>query len=142
MAIARIRKFASEKNIHITLIIHPRKEDESAQLSISSIFGTAKATQEADNVIILQKGKAYRYIEVTKNRFCGDLGKVPFRFDPETLKFHELTPEEIQAAEVKAASAVGRGRGRKMFDSREAEEPIVSPSSADSTTSSAAAASM
>ena len=34
--------------------MHPRKEDESKPLQTSSIFGTAKATQEADNVLILQ----------------------------------------------------------------------------------------
>ena len=36
-------------------MIHPRKEDENQPLKMSSIFGTAKATQEADMVIILQK---------------------------------------------------------------------------------------
>ena len=35
-------------------MIHPRKDDDRMPLGISSIFGTAKATQEADMVIILQ----------------------------------------------------------------------------------------
>jgi twinkle protein len=100
MSIARLRKFATSKNIHITIIIHPRKEDDGATLSTSSVFGTAKATQESDNVVILQKGKNYRYIEVTKNRFSGDLGRVPFRFDPATLKFSELTQEEVSALDA------------------------------------------
>lgn len=100
MSIARLRKFATSKNIHITIIIHPRKEDDGAILSTSSVFGTAKATQEADNVVILQKGKQYRYIEVTKNRFSGDLGRVPFRFDPGTLKFSELAPDEVAALDA------------------------------------------
>ena len=34
--------------------MHPRKEDEDKPLQTSSIFGTAKASQEADNVLILQ----------------------------------------------------------------------------------------
>ena len=39
----------------MTLIIHPRKEKEGEQLNISSIFGGAKASQEADNIVIIQR---------------------------------------------------------------------------------------
>lgn len=53
-AIAEFRKFASSKNIHVTVVIHPRKEEEDKPLTNASIFGTAKASQEADNVLILQ----------------------------------------------------------------------------------------
>lgn len=35
-------------------MIHPRKESDLMPLSIASIFGTAKATQEADLVLIIQ----------------------------------------------------------------------------------------
>ena len=35
-------------------MIHPRKEDSRLPLHMASIFGTAKATQEADIVMILQ----------------------------------------------------------------------------------------
>lgn len=40
--------------VNIILVIHPRKEPENTKLELSSIFGTAKATQEADMVFILQ----------------------------------------------------------------------------------------
>ena len=73
-AIEIFRSFATRKNVHVTLVIHPRKEAEGAALGVSSIFGTAKATQEADNVLILQDGGSCRIIEVKKNRFDGDLG--------------------------------------------------------------------
>jgi twinkle protein len=56
MAVAEFRKFASSRNVHVTVVIHPRKESESSELTTASIFGTAKATQEADNVLILQSG--------------------------------------------------------------------------------------
>lgn len=36
------------------LVIHPRKEDDAVPLGMSSIFGSAKATQEADLVMLLQ----------------------------------------------------------------------------------------
>ena len=53
-ALDKFRKFATEKNVHITLVIHPRKEDEAFKLTTSSIFGSAKASQEADLIVILQ----------------------------------------------------------------------------------------
>lgn len=53
-ALDLFRQFATSKNVHITLVVHPRKEAENTPLGISSVFGTAKATQEADNVIIVQ----------------------------------------------------------------------------------------
>ncbi|CAM9931053.1 unnamed protein product, partial [Heterosigma akashiwo] len=51
----RFRKFATERNVHVCLVIHPRKEDDETRLGISHIFGTAKATQEADVIFILQR---------------------------------------------------------------------------------------
>ena len=82
-ALQAFRKFASAKNVHISLVIHPRKEPEGAPLSIASIFGSAKATQEADTVVIMQHDQMNKrkYLEVKKNRFDGTLGAVPVRFD-------------------------------------------------------------
>lgn len=64
--IAAFRTFATRKNCHVTLVIHPRKEREDEALTTSSIFGGAKASQEADNVLIIQdkrlvsvRGKKY-----------------------------------------------------------------------------------
>ena len=55
-AIETFRQFASQRNVHVTLVIHPRKESDNSSLGISSVFGSAKATQEADNVLIIQHG--------------------------------------------------------------------------------------
>ncbi|XP_014106043.1 PREDICTED: twinkle protein, mitochondrial isoform X2 [Pseudopodoces humilis] len=55
--IGAFRKFATDNMCHITLIIHPRKEDDEKELQTASIFGSAKASQEADNVLILQDRK-------------------------------------------------------------------------------------
>ena len=54
-AISQFRKFATEKLVNLIVVIHPKKEDDNQALGISSIFGTAKATQEADIVLILQR---------------------------------------------------------------------------------------
>jgi len=68
------------------------QEGNDVELSNSSIFGGAKASQEADNILIIQdkrlstpRGK--KYLQVTKNRFSGDLGMFTLDFDRETLSF-------------------------------------------------------
>jgi twinkle protein len=90
--IHRLRKFATEKNVHVTLVIHPRKDDI---LKISSIFGTGKASQEADNIYILQSYKGLRILEIAKNRFDGTTGKVALAFDNNSCRFFELNLDEF-----------------------------------------------
>eukprot|EP00795_Rhopilema_esculentum_P011654 gene11654-21901_t len=88
LAISSLRNFASSTNVHVTLVIHPRKENQDIELQTASIFGTAKASQEADNIIILQDtpGRtSRRYLQVTKNRFDGALGKAPLQFNRDSL---------------------------------------------------------
>ena len=53
--IDELRRFATEKEVNVILVIHPRKEDDNQLLGMSSVFGTAKATQEADVVLILNR---------------------------------------------------------------------------------------
>ena len=65
----------------MALVIQPRKEQDDALLNINSVFGTAKATQEADNVLILQKVDGNKLIDIRKNRFDGDLGRFQIMFD-------------------------------------------------------------
>ena len=64
-------------------MIHPRKVDDDQDLNLSSIFGSAKVSQEADNVLILQSRRKYKILELKKNRFDGDLGAVALGFDRE-----------------------------------------------------------
>ncbi|XP_076313251.1 LOW QUALITY PROTEIN: mitochondrial DNA helicase [Tachypleus tridentatus] len=92
LLVACFRKFATQYNCHVTLVMHPRKERETDELSNSSIFGGAKASQEADNILILQDKRlstlrGRKYIQVTKNRFDGDIGIMPLEFDKETMSF-------------------------------------------------------
>ncbi|EDW64595.2 mitochondrial DNA helicase [Drosophila virilis] len=90
--IAAFRGFATKHNVHVTLVMHPRKERQEDELTTSSVFGTAKATQEADNVLIIQdkrltsvRGK--KYLQVAKNRYSGDLGIMPMDFDKDALSY-------------------------------------------------------
>lgn len=80
----------SRYQVHVTLVVHPRKEDESSALSISSFFGSAKATQEADTVIIIQNDANRRkYLDVKKNRFDGTLGYSPIYFQSKSGRYVE-----------------------------------------------------
>lgn len=89
--VSALRSFATNRNVHITLVIHPRKELDDTPLGLASVSGTAKATQEADNVIILQKIGDSRYIDVKKNRFDGLVGSIPIKFDPNARLILETT---------------------------------------------------
>lgn len=98
--IAAFRKFATNMNCHVSLVIHPRKEKESEDLTTASVFGTAKATQEADNVLILQDRRltsvrGRKYLQVTKNRFDGELGLMLLKFDKESLSFAAKDKEKV-----------------------------------------------
>eukprot|EP00658_Telonema_sp_P-2_P021192 TRINITY_DN18428_c0_g2_i1.p1 TRINITY_DN18428_c0_g2~~TRINITY_DN18428_c0_g2_i1.p1 ORF type:complete len:197 (-),score=43.24 TRINITY_DN18428_c0_g2_i1:134-724(-) len=97
-AIEKFRKFATSKNVHVTLVIHPRKETDGEPLGITSVFGGAKATQEADNVLVLQHlvkptqdggSIDLKYLEVKKNRYDGELGRVYLKFLPRHALFME-----------------------------------------------------
>ena len=88
-ALEKFRKFATANNVHITLVIHPRKEDDDTLLNMSSIFGAAKATQEADNVLILQRMKEEKFLDIKKNRFDGSLGRVNLFFDQESHMYKD-----------------------------------------------------
>ncbi|XP_075389851.1 twinkle mtDNA helicase [Tenrec ecaudatus] len=90
--VGAFRKFATDNSCHVTLVIHPRKEEDDKELQTASIFGSAKASQEADNVLILQDrklvtGPGKRYLQVSKNRFDGDVGIFPLEFNKSSLTF-------------------------------------------------------
>ena len=110
IAIAKFRKFATENNVHVTLVCHPRKEDEGVRLGISSVFGSAKATQEADTVLILQNDGKRKYIEVKKNRYDGTLGLAPLHFQRGSGRYTEKP--EFDFAGVKARHSAAPARSR------------------------------
>lgn len=104
VAIEKFRKFATERNVHITLVVHPRKQQEAAKLSMDSIYGSAKATQEADTVLILQVEQGgKKYVEVKKNRFNGDLGYANLHFDRHSGRYADKPI--VMAAPGKASKA-------------------------------------
>lgn len=101
-ALASLRHFCSYTKVHLVLVVHPRKEADDTPLCLASVSGTAKATQEADNVVIVQKLGEKRYLDVKKNRFYGELGRVRLAFDPKSRMIIEITDEEARASEQSA----------------------------------------
>lgn len=79
IVIHNLRKFATEKNVHLTLVAHPRKELQS--LTLDSISGTAKIVQDADNVLLLQRQGKSLLLDVVKNRYDGQRGQIGLKFD-------------------------------------------------------------
>ncbi|KAI8323289.1 hypothetical protein GQ54DRAFT_296849 [Martensiomyces pterosporus] len=110
-AIATFRQFATDENVHITVVAHLRKDQPSSDVDINSIFGSAKVTQEADNVVILQRygnsDSKIRCLNVLKNRFDGTLGKIYISYDPHTLSFKEIPPPRKRKP-VKVVRAAGK----------------------------------
>ncbi|XP_068025846.1 twinkle mtDNA helicase isoform X2 [Melanerpes formicivorus] len=108
--VGAFRKFATDNTCHITLIIHPRKEDDEKELQTASIFGSAKASQEADNVLILQDrklmtGPGRRYLQVSKNRFDGDVGIFPLEFSKASLTFSSSGKSKVKLKKMKEEKA-------------------------------------
>ncbi|XP_050739895.1 mitochondrial DNA helicase-like [Eriocheir sinensis] len=93
LAVAMLRRFATTTGCHLTLIVHPKKVPEGQPLGMDSVYGSAKVTQEADNVMILQVPSSgggattsnRKVLQVAKNRFGGTLGDLPLRFHKDSL---------------------------------------------------------
>jgi twinkle protein len=94
--ISSFRAFCNAFPTHLSLIVHPRKEDDNLPLGLSSISGTAKATQEADNVIIIQRLDNKIFIDVKKNRHNGILGRIPVEFDQKAKALKEVSTIDTQ----------------------------------------------
>jgi len=59
------------------------------------VFGSAKATQEAENIFVLQNRHKYRLMNIRKNRLDGEVGRIGLGFDKNSQTFFELTTQEI-----------------------------------------------
>ncbi|RWS28952.1 twinkle protein-like protein [Leptotrombidium deliense] len=97
MIIGSCRSFATNNNVHISVVIHPRKEI-TEELNMNSIYGGGKATQEADNVLIIQKSSSKKidckkYVDVCKNRYDGHIGSFPLYYNYKTQGFGLLLNE-------------------------------------------------
>ncbi|KAJ2594709.1 hypothetical protein GGF39_004106 [Coemansia sp. RSA 1721] len=132
-AIATFRQFATDENVHITVVAHLRKDSQqsssSGEADINSIFGSAKVTQEADNVVILQRyGNSQsktRCFNVLKNRFDGTLGKIYISYSPESMGFKEIpAPRQRKSIKVVRSSGKISDAEKRLAESMASEEAV------------------
>ncbi|GMT05372.1 hypothetical protein PENTCL1PPCAC_27546, partial [Pristionchus entomophagus] len=75
--VGMLRRLATDYGVHVTLVVHPRKTDSDADLDVQHFGGSARVTQEADNVIAIQKRrddvtrKPRKFLYILKNRYTG-----------------------------------------------------------------------
>ncbi|VDL96416.1 unnamed protein product [Schistocephalus solidus] len=108
--VERLRGFATDTGSHLTVVVHPRKVDDGNLLTISSLYGGGKISQEADNIFLLQEevGTAVpkKYIQaschfiiftfyltsvIVKNRYDGTVGKFDLHFNRERMSFKPVS---------------------------------------------------
>jgi twinkle protein len=68
-----LRDFKKERNIHVTLLAHPRKYDLGKEMTENDLFGSAKLSQDADNVYVIDPTGDYMRFTVRKCRKLGAL---------------------------------------------------------------------
>nr|CDS27296.1 expressed protein [Hymenolepis microstoma] len=93
--VERLRAFSTDSGAHLTLVVHPRKVEDDHLLSIASLYGGGKISQEADNIMLVQEevGTAVpkRYLQIVKNRYDGTLGKMDLNYNRLRMSFRPST---------------------------------------------------
>jgi twinkle protein len=115
--------------VNILLVIHPRKEQDGFELGLSSIGGTAKASQEADIVLILQHLYDKTSLDIRKNRYDGKLGRIPLQFNDKRLIFEEIGVLGIKDDENQSywgTGSSGATGGKSSASSSRAGPSVVS----------------
>lgn len=76
--VGHMRALATQHGVHVTMVVHPRKIDSDTDLDMQHFGGSARVTQEADNVLALQRrrddhdrGKFRKFLYILKNRYGG-----------------------------------------------------------------------
>lgn len=120
---SRLRQICTDHNVHICLIIHPKKVEDDNNLTVGSIFGSAKVSQEADSIMILQKNNLpnFRVLQVKKNRFDGEVGEVSLLFNADNKRYFEITPAERQQM------LLTQGNYKAIIEARKAKYGRVEP---------------
>uniref|UniRef100_A0A915J307 SF4 helicase domain-containing protein n=1 Tax=Romanomermis culicivorax TaxID=13658 RepID=A0A915J307_ROMCU len=75
------QRLTREKQVHVTLVIHPEIENEETGVSFTALHGNElKAFQQADNVLVMQRkisrskdNVREKCLQVWKNRFAGEV---------------------------------------------------------------------
>ncbi|PIC18512.1 hypothetical protein B9Z55_024376 [Caenorhabditis nigoni] len=89
-----MRQLATQNQIHITMVVHPRKTDGDTEIDVQHFGGSARVTQEADNVLAIQRkrddrdrSKFRKFLYILKNRYYGrrvESDQLEMVFNPST----------------------------------------------------------
>ena len=86
--------------------------------------GRSKATQDVDNVVILQRHQGCHYLDVRKNRYDGDLGVVPLAFQKQTGTLVEVEDNGLGLS-LERESMYGGGGWKAMGGGGGGDRPVV-----------------
>ncbi|KHN71022.1 Twinkle protein, mitochondrial [Toxocara canis] len=102
-----LRSIATDYGPHITLVVHPRKTDSDTDLDIQHFGGSARVTQEADTVLVIQRRrdendrrKFRKFLYILKNRYGQkkvESDVIEMIFQPATYT-HTLIDHSLNAA--------------------------------------------
>lgn len=103
--VGHMRALATQYGVHVTMVVHPRKTDGDTDLDIQHFGGSARVTQEADNVIALQRrrderdrGKFRKFLYILKNRYGGrkvETDQLEMLFQPGTYS-HTIVDHSLK----------------------------------------------
>ncbi|VDO53850.1 unnamed protein product [Haemonchus placei] len=89
-----MRNLATQYGAHVTMVVHPVKTDGDGDLDILHLGGSCSVTQEADNVLTIQRrrddrdrGKIRKFLYISKNRYGGrkvEIDQLEMVFQPTT----------------------------------------------------------
>jgi len=90
--------FAKAFNVHVHLVAHPRKTDNTDIKDNDDVAGSGEVTNRADNVICIKRNSDLKegydaVLKVMKNRNTGRLGKFPLRFIAKERRFYQLNED-------------------------------------------------
>ncbi|KHJ87864.1 hypothetical protein OESDEN_12354 [Oesophagostomum dentatum] len=101
-----MRALATQHEVHVTMVVHPRKIDTDTDLDVQHFGGSARVTQEADNVFALQRRrddhdrrKFRKFLYILKNRYGGhkvETDQLEMVFHPDTYT-HTIIDHSLNA---------------------------------------------
>lgn len=101
-----LKQLVKEENIHIDIIIQPRKLMETQRLNLNSLRGGAAIGQAIDNLFVLERVPEYKDIskltlEVARHKLARSGKSVYLKYDPITTDIWEVQPVEAKEVEKK-----------------------------------------
>lgn len=100
----RLVEFAKKHEVHVHLVVHPRKTQGKSGISdADDVGGSGDITNRADNVISMErlseeKSQELGYctvLRVIKNRDFGETVKLALDYDPKSRRFYKSGTDEL-----------------------------------------------